>query len=432
MINKFIFLKTKLILVSVFALSLVLAGCSTSDDGVSGTDSETKSLTFVMTSDWKTEPIEEIIVNFKEETGITVDLQLIPGGDDKLDQIIKTRLATGDSMDIFAYAGAAKAESSLQPEKNLVDLSNEPWADQIVEAVKETITYGDKLYGYPMTGVNVAGVIYNKEIFNQHNLEVPNTYDEFVKVAETLKNAGVTPLIEGGKDTWPLQLWGTGYFSNAFKEDPDVMTKINSNEIGFADVDVLVTALERHLDWYNKKFLDADTLSTTQQMAVQALLDGKAAMADNADWMLNQLIDEQPDNFDMFPYPTEDGDNWGNMGIPQTLFIPKSSENIDAAKQFLSYLGSEENLNLWYEKNKLIPSWKNVESNITEGQDVFYQLLKNNKAPVWMDGQIVASYGYYGTFVQQMLLGQKTPEDVAKELDAELQKNAKARGIEGF
>ena len=37
------------------------------------------------------------------------------------------------------------------------------------------------------------GIYYNVDLFKKHNLEIPQTWEELLQVAETLKAAGVIP-----------------------------------------------------------------------------------------------------------------------------------------------------------------------------------------------------------------------------------------------
>lgn len=59
-----------------------------------------------------------------------------------------------------------------------------------------------------------AAVIYNKAIFAEHNIQVPQTWTELVAAADKLKAAGVTPFYGtfGGPDSWTI---GQGWFDYA-------------------------------------------------------------------------------------------------------------------------------------------------------------------------------------------------------------------------
>lgn len=81
----------------------------------------------------------------------------------------------------------AKADV-IKPVSGDVDLSG------ISPATLGAATGSDgKVYGVPFA-VQTVQIIYNKDIFDKHNIKEPQSLDEFEQVMKTLKAAGVTPL----------------------------------------------------------------------------------------------------------------------------------------------------------------------------------------------------------------------------------------------
>ncbi|MDD3503410.1 MAG: extracellular solute-binding protein, partial [Eubacteriales bacterium] len=70
-------------------------------------------------------------------------------------------------------------------------------------ALDENIAGTDALYDLPL-GMNVEGFWYNKAAFEQADVEVPTTWEEFEDVCAKLNDAGVQPLTAGGADKWPV------------------------------------------------------------------------------------------------------------------------------------------------------------------------------------------------------------------------------------
>lgn len=62
-----------------------------------------------------------------------------------------------------------------------------------------------QIYGVPFATQTLV-IYYNKQIFAQHNLSVPRSWDEFLAVLRTLKQKGVLPLANGGKEGWTLEV----------------------------------------------------------------------------------------------------------------------------------------------------------------------------------------------------------------------------------
>src|SRR6478736_4193427 len=68
--------------------------------------------------------------------------------------------------------------------------------------------------------VMAASVIYNKQIFADHGIEVPQTWDELVAACDTLVAAGVTPFYATFKDDWTV---GQGWYDYSAGGSLDVI-----------------------------------------------------------------------------------------------------------------------------------------------------------------------------------------------------------------
>ncbi|MGD8171621.1 ABC transporter substrate-binding protein [Vibrio sp. TRT 21S02] len=101
-------------------------------------------------------------------------------------------------IDQYAKAGV------IQPVGDAVDLSG------ISPATLGAATGSDgKVYGVPFA-VQTVQIIYNKDIFDKHNLKEPTSLEEFEQVMKTLKAAGVTPLEVPGRAGWALAMMSAG------------------------------------------------------------------------------------------------------------------------------------------------------------------------------------------------------------------------------
>ena len=89
----------------------------------------------------------------------------------------------------------------------LSDLSDVADRANIAPAVQDLVdqypTYPGRtsVIPYSMMG---AAVLYNREIFAAHDLEVPTTHSAFLQVCETLQEAGVTPLYSTYREPWTI------------------------------------------------------------------------------------------------------------------------------------------------------------------------------------------------------------------------------------
>ena len=199
---------------------------------------------------------EENIEAFeKEYPEIKVELVLNP--DAQNTSILQTKLASGQPSDLICY-NKVSAENELEVAKNCVDLSAEPFVENIAD--KEILTAPDgKIYGFAFeVKTGGMGVVYNRDLFEEKGLEVPKTYDEFLDICEKLKGEGITPFYGPFKDVWTFQMWTTstwGYYAAKF--EPDLWERLNANEIGWDEVPAFKESLEKAYNLYKDGYMQS-------------------------------------------------------------------------------------------------------------------------------------------------------------------------------
>ena len=81
-----------------------------------------------------------------------------------------------------------------------MDLSDQPWNQRMIDSAKQTVAYKGKTYGAALD-VSTFGVYYNKTIFDRLQLQPPKTWDQFMAMNAKIKQAGLSPIIGGFKDS---------------------------------------------------------------------------------------------------------------------------------------------------------------------------------------------------------------------------------------
>lgn len=88
----------------------------------------------------------------------------------------------------------------------------------------------DGVYALPYVA-NAAGILYNKDMFEEHGWEIPTTWDEFIELCETIQDTGIYPLYFGYKDTWTcLAPWNALAVGLA---PSDTCAQVNAGETTF-------------------------------------------------------------------------------------------------------------------------------------------------------------------------------------------------------
>ncbi|MGI6776540.1 MAG: ABC transporter substrate-binding protein [Acetivibrionales bacterium] len=185
--------------------------------------------------DWIYDPEYALAEKFEEETGIKIDFQIVPA--DQYSNLLLTKLNTGECTDLFGnHSGKFDLVSQLNIEKNAVDLSDEPWVERFDEFSAAELTVNGKLYGVTIyDNTTDFYVVYNKKIFEKLGLEEPTTYEQFKKVCEKIKNAGIIPVYECVAEGWHHVMWFCEIGERYNEINPGVIEQLNNNETTFAE-----------------------------------------------------------------------------------------------------------------------------------------------------------------------------------------------------
>ena len=112
--------------------------------------------------------------------------------------ILKTRFIREDYPDIIGIGGDVNYSNFLDSDM-LMDISD---FDGLAD-VKEAYLQNDKELEYvPMDGTyalpymaNAAGVLYNRDMFEEHGWTIPTTWDEFTALCEKIEAEGIKTVI---------------------------------------------------------------------------------------------------------------------------------------------------------------------------------------------------------------------------------------------
>ena len=194
--------------------------------------------------------------------------------------------------------------------------------------------------------VMAASVMYNKQIFADHGIEVPQTWDELLAACDTLSAAGVTPFYATFKDDWTV---GQGWYDYSAGGSLDVIeffdgmwaegTNVGpdssvSFQKDFADPMAKMTQL-------TENYVNDDAPSRGYGDGDLAFSKGEAAMYLQGPWAFSEIAKTAPDlELGTFPLPmTDDPDDLAvRVNMDLAAMIPEGSRHKEAARDFLEYL----------------------------------------------------------------------------------------------
>lgn len=182
---------------SVFAVSLVVAGCSGSDDDPEAPDTpggdepqEEVELTIAWWgNDERAALMAEAIDLFEEEYPYITVVEQPVGNPDDLFNRLATDFASGTAPDVFALGGAKPQEygaaGTLLDMGSVADVVE---LDMYEDFTLTNATVDDTVYGLP-TGGNAIGLLINETVFEEAGVDLPDgdfTWEEFVETANAI------------------------------------------------------------------------------------------------------------------------------------------------------------------------------------------------------------------------------------------------------
>ncbi|WP_173915409.1 sugar ABC transporter substrate-binding protein [Halobacillus sp. Marseille-Q1614] len=338
-------MKTKLFaFLAVVLLAGMLAACS-NDSSSSEGDNETVTV-WAMGEEGK--KLKEFSKGFEEDNpDLKVDVQAIPW-DTAHDKLL-TAVASGNGPDVvqlgttwvpeFAEAGA------------LLDLSE--YTEDYPSFAKEnyfegsvsTMEYEDQIVGIPWY-VDTRVLYYRTDLLKEAGYEeAPKTWDELKDAASTLADRGEGSFgldIDRNDQITPfIFAWQNGYEAN-----------LEEKQLNFESPE-----FKEAIEYYTSYFEEGISQKQKGVDIVQGFKEGTKPMFFSGPWMINIINDQAPDIEGKWATAVmpEKETNTSSMG-GANLSIFESSDNVEGALKYISYLTEVDTQMEWLEESNTLPS----------------------------------------------------------------------------
>ncbi|GAA2978547.1 raffinose/stachyose/melibiose transport system substrate-binding protein [Microbacterium terrae] len=417
--------------------ALVLAGCSASGGDEASADKTTIRFLYATGDETWNSTVDALVTAFNEQSETTtVELDPLPAGTDYA-TALKTVDATGkwpavvDMRDTLTYVSAGKLAPIPEEVTSLLE------ADAFAAAADGNV------YTTPYSALNGElgiNIVYNKDYFEENDLQVPETYDEFIELLEDIKANGDVPLATAAAEIWPSdQLWKS-LAASTFAEYSEDGGYWNVAAAGDASVADLREPLEK-LEYITDNFVLDGWQSTADAQTTTLLVNEQAVMATSSAG-LGRLMDISkvaPDfNAGMFIVPAEDGNIYvlKNSPVGDTAgglaISSQAAENEDeyaSAIEFLEYFYSVDAANLMQENGWLSPnivaSDEVVQNDSIPGAADYFGLLENPNLVWYENAPEFSTFGSVNTFFRQARIEmqdhQTTIDEAIAKTQAELE-----------
>jgi len=294
------------------------------------------------------------------------------------------------------------------------------WSDHIIANQFGPFTFDGKIYGIPLI-MDGKAFYYNKDIFKELNLEVPENWEEFMAVLKALKGTDYIPISLGNQEDW-----ATGHYMTTLNQrmvGPEVLAKDYALEGDFSDT-AYIEALNRLMEL--TPYFTPEFNSTSYDTGISDFISGKAAIYYE---QFNQVQYIAPAEFEWswfdFPDIAEGkGDQNALTGAPQGLMVSAQTKHPEEAVKFLQFLTTVDMASKMVKDTKMIScvegaiTTETADEKLVEIADTIKEASSIN---LWldnaMDSEVAASYM---AGIQAMTGGNKTAEAVM----ADVQKKA--------
>ena len=343
----------------------------------------------------------------KDKWTIEWDINVV-GEDVAKDQILNDVEAAGD---VFFFANdqvVALAEAGAVAK--LGGSTREMVESTMAESVVNTAKIGDDLYGIPFTH-NTFFMYYDKTVLNEEDV----TSLENIMAKET--GDGVYNFYFESAGGWKLGCYYYGAGCQVFGEDGDDLSAGCdwNGETGLAVTNYLIDLINNPKCAYDGEIAVSELIADHR---LGAWFDGT--------WNYDMYHDVLGDDLGLAVIPTfnPDGNDYQLKGFygSKAIGVNAKSKNMQAAVQFATFLGNEENQTLRYEKSAQIPAnIKAGESDAVKADTMASVVVEEaNTASVMQPANAVFSSRYWtyaGAIPTEIRSGEITKDNAQAKLD---------------
>ncbi|WNF38575.1 ABC transporter substrate-binding protein [Bacillaceae bacterium IKA-2] len=338
----------------MFVALLALAACGGNDDPAptQGNDDSETEISILLSKPEIAKEFEVAVNEFGKENNVKVTI--IPLAGSNLFERMTSLYSSGNAPTISMIS----AEFETFKDRFL-DLSNEPWMDNVQAGMTDFVTVEDQVLGMPLT-VEAFGYIYNKEVLDaavggEFDPTAVKTHDDFRSLLEKIAALEGVDAIHVSPMDWSLGAHLSNPFFAAQSSDRDerhqFMQDMIDGNVSLEDNEVFndwVTTLDLMKEFNSSK---NSPLSPQYDDGALALASGNVGLWFMGNWAYPQLKEIDPEgNYGFLPVPiSNDAADFGNtqisVGVPSYLVVDKSQnseEQQEAAKKFLNWLVSTE------------------------------------------------------------------------------------------
>jgi len=418
------------ILLASLMLLFNLTACGGSDEKASG---DSKEVELTVWNDWTEDRPEnnaykEIIAKFnKENKDIHVKIESIPH--DQYETKLRTQAAGKQLPDMFRVWPGARIQPLVEGEALLpLDDIVENWKGKISEGIMKDYAVDGKQYAIPANISETSLIFYHKDMIEKAGFkEFPKTYEELKALNKALNDNNITPIALGNKSIWPLQSVYISMFADRFTGS-DFLANTLGGKGTFEDNNfVAALSVIKELAEMNAFNEDFNTIDEAQSRTL--FNSGETAMHFAGSWAIGPILEgvEDVENIGVAPFPSFNGEGdtskiSGVAGGGIALNANLEGKKKEAAFKFLKFFYSDELYQKLAKSNIVVAQKVELDDSFPEIYKTANEFAQGGLAPVYDATLTPELTDAINNGLQSITIGEKSPEDLAKEMQKILEK----------
>jgi len=376
----------------------------------------------------------ELSKRYEAKTGIKVNFELYAPSD-AYTQKVRAAAQGADLPDVFGLLGEKRDFASFIKAGYIVDLTPDMEANEsswknsffnkalAVNQFEVGNSYGVEpgTYGVPIDVMTIQ-MLYNKDLFKKLGVDPkkpPQTFQEFLDIGKKIKEANMQGLVSGWGEVWMIDCFANNYAFNIMGKDKVLATI--KGEVPYTDPD-WIKVLSLFKDMQDSGVLASGLVTMVNKTAEQLFANGRAVFAFNGSWCVNVYKGMNPDLDYAAILPPQASDQhpmsiWGGAG--SSFMVSAKSKNKEEAVKFLKWLTDRDQQAYLSEATNNLPANKNSVAKIP---DILASFAKNmdlaTHPNVWGISEFSPVIEALDKGIQSIIIGEKTPEQVASEVQA--------------
>jgi raffinose/stachyose/melibiose transport system substrate-binding protein len=345
---------------------------------------------------------------------------------EQMQNILSTAIQSGEGPDVFYSSPGWSTVGPLVEAGAIADLTeaydSRGWSDRVQPWAVDYVTYNDKVWALPYEA-EIQGIFYHKDLFEEHGIEPPQTYDDLVAAAETLKEAGFdAPIVTAARPAYVLGWLESSMLGATIPADELETIVLGHNSW---DVPAYQNAVAKIDELNDKGLVPSGVLAYSYDDMMAQFYTKSSPMVLTGSWIVANIDGNFPDlEVGFFEVPPLEGvERRAPKASGGGFMLSANSQNRDMALQYMDCLATQEAAQIWLSEGLSRAPIEGVDPEAANLSDL-------NKTVTDVVNQPLSAFNLYGILpaevnnatwngIQAMWAGQMTPEElVAAKQDA--------------